>query len=192
MPENKVVFGLRNAHYSVITEGEDGTYTYGTPVKLPGAVEISLEPRGETSDFYADDVLYYTTVSNQGYETSLTVANITDTFRTDVLGETLEGTDSVLTENSFANPNKIAFMFEFDGDTKSTRHVLYNCTVTRPGMSSATKTEAAEPQTQELTLIAAPRPNDGVVKRSTTANTPDPVYTGWYATVYDPAPGAGI
>jgi phi13 family phage major tail protein len=189
MPENKVVFGLRNAHYAVITEAEGGAITYGTPVRLPGAVEIALEPRGETSDFYADDILYHTTVSNQGYETTLTVANITDLFRTDVLGETLEGTDQVLTENSFANPRKIAFMFEFDGDVKSTRHCLYNCTITRPGMSSATKTETAEPQTQELTLIAAPRSDDGVVKRSTTANTPDTVYNAWYTAVYDPAPG---
>ena len=46
------------------------------PLPLKGAVEISLDPRGETTDFYADDILYYTTVTNQGYETTLTVANI--------------------------------------------------------------------------------------------------------------------
>ena len=61
MPENKVVFGLKNCHYAVITEDETGAFTYGTPVALKGATEISLDPRGETSDFYADDVLYYTT-----------------------------------------------------------------------------------------------------------------------------------
>ena len=32
MPENKVVFGLKNAHYSIVTEDVDGTYTYGAPV----------------------------------------------------------------------------------------------------------------------------------------------------------------
>jgi phi13 family phage major tail protein len=186
MPENKVVFGLKNAHYSIITEGADGTFTYAVPVPLEGAVEISLEPRGETSDFYADDVLYYTTVSNQGYETTLTVANISRDFRTTVLGEALETTDSVLTESSFSKSSRIAFLFEFDGDVKATRHVLYNCTVTRPSMTSATKTETAEPQTQELSLISAPRPYDGIVKRSTTGDTPDNVYTAWYDAVYAP------
>src|SRR5688572_2884378 len=186
MPENKVVFGLKNAHYSVITENEDGTHTYATPVRLSGAVEISLEPKGETSDFYADDILYYTTVSNQGYETTLTVANISNDFRTDVLGETLIGTDNVLTESSFTKPKKITFMFEFDGDQKAVSHVLYSCTVTRPGLTSATKTETAEPQTQELTLVSAPRPSDGIVKRSTTDLTPDAVYNAWYTTVYTP------
>ena len=32
MPENKVIYGLKNAHYSVITEDEDGAQTYGAPV----------------------------------------------------------------------------------------------------------------------------------------------------------------
>jgi len=187
MADNKVVFGLRNAHYAIITEGEDGAITYGAPVPLKGAVEISLDPRGETTDFYADDILYYTTVSNQGYETSLTVANIPQEFRTDVLGETLEGTDNVLTENTSTKSKKIAFMFEFDGDIKAVRHCLYYCTVTRPSLTSATKTKSAEPQTQELSLISAPRPEDGVVKRSTTPETPDLVYNAWYTTVYLPA-----
>jgi phi13 family phage major tail protein len=186
MPENKVVFGLKNAHYSVVTENEDGTYTYATPVALKGSTELALDPKGDTNDFYADDVLYYTTVSNQGYEAKLTIANISREFRIDVLGETLDATDSVLTENSNNKPNKIAFMFEFDGDVKATRHVLYNCTVTRPGFSSATKTETAEPQTQELTLVAAPRSYDGIVKRSTTSDTPDTTYDAWYTAVYNP------
>lgn len=186
MPENKVVFGLRNAHYSVITEGADGALTYATPVSLKGAVEIALDPKGDQADFYADDILYYTTVSNQGYETTLTVANIPRDFRIDVLGEVLEGADNVLTENANAKPRKIAFLFEFDGDIKATRHVLYNCTVSRTGFSSATKTESAEPQTQELTLVAAPRATDGVVKRSTTGDTPDTVYDAWYDVIYNP------
>jgi phi13 family phage major tail protein len=192
MPENKVIFGLKNAHYSIVTENEDGTYTYATPVSLKGSTELSLEPKGDSNDFYADDVLYYTTISNQGYEATLTVANVTRAFRVDVLNETLDATDSVLTENSNNKPNKIAFMFEFDGDQRATRHVLYNCTVNRSGMSSATKTESAEPQTQELTLIAAPRSYDGIVKRSTTSDTPDAVYDAWYTAVYNPADTGAI
>lgn len=188
MPENKVIFGLKNAHYSLITEGEDGiTHTYGTPVPLLGSVEITLEPKGEQSDFYADDTLFHTTVSNQGYTTTLSIANISKGFRTDVLGETVEATDMVLTENANANPKKIAFMFEFDGDQKAVRYVLYNCTAARPTITSATKTETAEPTPQELTLVAAPRPEDGIVKRSTTSDTPTLVYDAWYDAVYAPA-----
>ena len=91
------------------------------------------------NDFYADDVLYYTTSTNQGYDATLTIANITQDFRVDVLGETLVGTDNVLAENSLVTPKKIAFLFEFDGDVKATKHCLYNVTVSRPGMDSVLK-----------------------------------------------------
>jgi phi13 family phage major tail protein len=186
--DNKVVFGLKNVHFSVISEDETtGAIVYGTPIALKGAVEISLEPRGETSDFYADDMLYYTTTTNAGYEATLTVANITNDFREMVLGEEIDQTNRVVTENTNQRSNKIAFMFEFDGDQKAVRHCLYNCTVTRPSLTSATKTETAEPQNQELTMVSAPR-EDGVVKRSTTIDTPPAVYDAWYTAVYEPAP----
>lgn len=188
MPENKVVYGLKNCHYAVITEDEAGAHTYGTPIALKGAVEISLDPRGETSDFYADDILYHTTVSNAGYEAALTIANITREFRVDVLGEEFDPDSGILTEKTDQRTKKIAFMFEFDGDIKAVRHVLYNVTVTRPSLTSATKTETAEPSPQELTMIAAPRPADGVVKRSTSGDTPDVTYDAWYTTVFEPAP----
>ena len=121
---------------------------------------------------------------NQGYDTTLTIANISNDFKVDVLGEILEVTDNILTETTEAKPKKIAFLFEFDGDQKAVRHVLYNCTVSRPTITSATKTEAAEPTPQELVLVAAPR-YDGVVKRSTTVETPEAVYDAWYTAVYN-------
>jgi phi13 family phage major tail protein len=186
MPENKVVFGLKNAHYAVIEENADGEITYSEPRELKGSVELTLEPRGEQTDFYADDILYYTTQSNQGYEATLTVALIPREFRVEVLGEEYDEESGVATENSFHRPKRIAFMFEFDGDIKATRHVLYNCTVSRPTISSSTKTEAAEPNTNELTLVAAPRATDGVVRRYTSVETPDAVYNAWYSAVFNP------
>lgn len=52
MSENKVAFGLKNVHYAPITVGEDGIETYEVPKRYPGAVELSLEPKGELSEFY--------------------------------------------------------------------------------------------------------------------------------------------
>ncbi|WML38705.1 phage tail protein [Neobacillus sp. OS1-2] len=187
MPENKVVFGLKNAHYAVITEDVDGTYTYGVPVRYPGATALTLEPKGETTDFYADDILYYTSSTNQGYDTKLTVANVPEAFRKDVLGEILDETDKVLKEVNTAKSKKIAFLFEFDGDVKGIRHALYSCSVSRPGISSNTKTTSSEPGTTELSLVAGPRPSDGVVKISTTADTVASVYDAWYTAVYEKA-----
>ena len=54
----KVKFGFKNAYYSKIT-ATDGAITYGTPVKLNGAVSMSLSPAGNEVEFYAEDGLYY-------------------------------------------------------------------------------------------------------------------------------------
>ena len=53
---SKVKFGFKNAYYSKITE-EDGKITYGTPVRIPGAVSMTLSPAGEDVEFHADDSL---------------------------------------------------------------------------------------------------------------------------------------
>jgi phi13 family phage major tail protein len=188
MAENKVIFGLKNAHYAPITIDETGNITYGTPVALPGSVELSLEGRGDPTEFYADDMLYYTASNNQGYNGTLTIARLTDQFRQDILGEELETTDSVLLEKQDAKPTDFAFMFEFDGDQKATRHVLYNCSASRPTVGGSTKTDTVEPTTQELTFIASPRQSDRLVKASTSGTTESTVYDAWYSAVYQPTP----
>ena len=38
---NKVKFGLKNVHYAVLDE-TDGAASYGTPVAVPGAVNLNL------------------------------------------------------------------------------------------------------------------------------------------------------
>lgn len=184
--ENKVQFGIKSAHYAIITEGENGTYTYGTPVPYPGVTALSLTAKGESTEFYADDILYYSATANQGYDGSITLATLTESFRKDVLGELLENADNVLAEVNSAKPKKVAWLFEFDGDVKATRHALYNCTVSRPGASGNTKTTSSEPGTIELTFVASPRPQDGIVKRSTTTETTEAVYNAWYNAVYEP------
>lgn len=186
---NKVKFGLKNVHYAPLTAGEDGGLTYGTPVPWPGAVSLSLPPQGETNKFYADDVAYYVAVANDGYQGDYECALVPEGFSTDIMGETLDETDQVLVENAMVESKAFALLFEFQGDQRAIRHVLYNCTAARANVAGQTTTNAKTPTTSSLTLTAAPLA-DGRVKAKTTANTPDEVYNQWYTKVWEPASAA--
>ena len=182
---NKVKYGLKNAHYALLTINEDGSVSFGTPVPIPGSVSLTMDAQGETSTFYADNMAYYVTATNGGYSGSFEVALIPDSFRSSVLGETLDAEAQVLVENVNNQTSPFALMFEFQGDQKAIRHILYNCTCTRPSVSGSTTTNTSEPTTETMTLTASPLPN-GVTKARTTMTTPDIQYAAWYDAVWQP------
>lgn len=182
--KNKVKFNICNVHYAPITKAEDGSVTFATPVAMPGAVSISLDPTGEPESFYADGVEYYVINNNQGYDGDLELAMISESFRTDILKETTDA-NNVLVENANSETGSFALLFEFDGDVRKIRHVLYNCSASRPSIESKTNEEDKEVQTEKLTIKARPLAS-GYVKAKTGDTTTDSVYADWYKAVYEP------
>lgn len=187
MAKNKVKFGLKNAHYAVITLDNEGKPTYATPVPWPGSVNFSMDAEGELTPFRADNMNYWVSSSNNGYTGELETALIPKTFRTDVLGEE-EDANGVLIEKSTAIPKDFAFLFQVEGDQAATRFVLYNCTATRPSTEASTTEEAIEPQTDTVSMQASPR-YDGIVKATAEAGTSP--YDTWFESVYEPATTGG-
>ena len=58
-----------NCHYAKATLDPDtNEVTFATPVAIPGAVNLSLDPEGDTEPFYADDMVYYTICTNLRYK----------------------------------------------------------------------------------------------------------------------------
>ena len=183
MANNKVKYNLKNAHYAMLQTSEEGVVSFGTPVALPGAVSISLDANGEPENFYADGTAYYVINNNMGYDGDLELAMIPEDFRVSALNETLDD-NKVLIEDANSELNRFALLFEFDGDVKHIRHVLYNCSASRPGIEGKTNEESREVQTETLTIKATPLPSG--VKAKTGNETDSTVYADWYKAVYMP------
>lgn len=185
---NKVKYNLKNVHAAVLTatvaEGVT-SYSYGTPKAIPGAVSISLDAEGESSPFYADGIVYFRSYANNGYSGDLEIALIPEWFRTEILKETLDANGVLVEKADTTESVKFALLFEFDGDERSIRHFLYNCSASRPSIESETKEETIEPGTETLSLTADPR-EDGLVKSRTGDTTDATTYANWYQAVYLP------
>ena len=186
---NKIKYGLKNVYYALATIAADNTATFGTPVAIPGAVNLTLDAQGDRSPFYADNIEYYVSVANNGYEGDLEIALVPESFEKDILGM-VEDNKDVLLEDANAEPKHFALLFQFEGDQRAKKHVIYNCTTTRQSIEGETKGENIDPKTETLSLRAAPihvsAINKDIVKAKTTDTTDATTYSGWNSTVYVP------
>ena len=194
MSANKSKYGLSNVPYAIGTPGTDNTMTYGTPVALPGAVSLSMEPQGEATIFHADNIDYWVGSGNSGYEGDLELAVIPEDFKTAILGY-VEDSKNIMFENINAEAVHFALLFQFEGDQAATKHVLYNCTATRSSVAGSTKEDSIEPATESISITAksiydATLQKD-IVKGESMSDADSTVYSGWYSAVYTPTAASG-
>ena len=181
---NKVKFGLSNVHYALITDN-GGTLSYGTPTALNGAVNLSLDASGDQTDFFADNIAYFSTFANQGYSGSLEMAMLDDTFLTTILGMTTD-TNGAITEDASVTPREFALGFQIQGDDKNRKVWLYRCTCARPSVTADTKTETIEPNTDTLDLTVMPRLSDNLVKVQMTESASNTTaFASFFDSVYE-------
>jgi len=178
----KVEFGLSNVYIALINEEADGSITYQTPHRLPGAVNLTLEPAGDSTSFYADNMIYYTVSGNQGYTGSAEFALLDEWFLRNVMHEEKDS-NGLLIENADATIAPFAMLYQVENDVKAARRVLYNVTCQRAGQTHATKTESVEVNTTTLNITVAPLPDTRDIKASTTEDTPAEVYNNWFNAV---------
>lgn len=179
---DKVKFGIKNVHVFPIVSVTAGVPTYGDVIDVPGAVSFSMSAQGDINKFYADNIVYYQSSANNGYEGDLTLALIPEAFYEKIFGQTPDA-NGVMTENAAVEAKAFAMTFEEDGDQTGTKFVLYNCTATRPTKELQTIEDSKTPVTQTLTVSAVPL-QSGDVMGMTTSATPDAVKNTWHDAVY--------
>lgn len=181
--ENKVTYGLENAHYAKLTFGATGVPTFATPVPLAGSVEFTMDPETNSVEFAADnDSQYFTEDENNGYSGTLTIANMPLSFRQDILGEVINTTDGTITELADAKFSPFALLFQFDGDKTKTRHLIYYCNGSRATISSKTGKDISGVElpfkAKQLTI------GDKKLVKTQTTSEESTKYVDWFKSVY--------
>lgn len=181
---NKIKYGLSRVYYAAATLSTSGAATYATPVQIPGAVSLEMEPSGEANKFYADNIAYATFAANAGYSGDLEVALIPDNFRTTILGEVTSS--NIQYEKAAASTTPFALLFQFEGDDTATRHVFYNCTASRPNVGSKTTEESVDVQTEKITITCGAIYNaklDANIVKGKCSDDTQTEYTNWFSAV---------
>ena len=191
---DKIKYGLKNVYVAILTESTSQgvtTYSYGDLHAIPGAVNMSLDAEGDSNPFYADDIVYFRSQANNGYSGTLEIALIPEWFRENILQEAKDSKNVYVEKSETTEPVHFALLFEFTGDQRAIRHVLYNCSVSqRPSVASQTKEDGITPVTETLNLSVDPR-SDGLVKARSGSTTDATTYSGWYSAVYEPTFSSG-
>lgn len=185
---NKIKYNLKNVHYAPLISESNAGPVYGEIKPWPGAVSVNFEPQGDTTSFYADGIKYYTTNTNTGYEGDYESALVPEDFKQDILSMTADA-DGVLMENADAKTKYFALLFEFDGDVKARRHVMYKCSATRPSVESKSKEENVEVSTETMKISCLTTKINGmnVPKGETCSTTTSEVYDNWYTNIHGAA-----
>lgn len=157
---NKVLFGISNLHVGTYTDN-NGTVTLGTPYHQKGAVSLSPTEAADKSDFYADNILYYTSFAGGTFEGDLEVAMFDDAFKTQFLGY-VALTDGGLAITKNATKPKVYIAFQVEGDTEARRVVFWNCEFGAITREYSTIEETKEPQTAKINFTAAGDNTSGV------------------------------
>lgn len=182
---NIVEFGLTNVYFAKATRALDGTISYGTPQRVPGAVNLSLSADNANDNiFYADNIAYYRSAGTGGFSGTLELALIPEWVKINILGQT-KNNDDVLVESNTDTFSPFAMLYQVDGDDEETYRLFYWCEVSRPAENAATIEDTRTPQTSTLDITISARSDNGMIKAQTTPETAAATKQGWFSAVYE-------
>ena len=185
---NKIRFGVSNARYALKTESG-----YGEWKRIPGAVQIQLEPQESQNDFYADNILYFTQPGSASDNVTIELADLADQAKIDLLGYKEINGNLALPVNY--KPSEFVLGFQVEGDATTLRVNVFGGKLTRSSETHSTKNDTTEPETQSYEgkfsgeAFVVDGEEEAYLYYSTTSDKDD--YGTWWDEVKTPGDSAG-
>ena len=186
--------GLSDLFYALVTEGNDGLETYGSPKKLAKAIQANLSIEIAEAMLFADDAAQENVREFQSGTLTLGVDDITPEVAAVLLGAGID-TNGVLISSSEDIGPPVAVGFRARRANGKYKYFwLYRVLFGTPSTNLQTKGESVTFQTPTIegTILRRNRPdNRGRHPWKADAveghpSVPDTVISGWFDAVYDP------
>lgn len=151
---NKVEFGISELHVGTYEVSSLGVVSLGAGYHQAGAVSFSPEEQSESTNFYADNVIYWSGYSGGSFEGDLEVAKFDDDFKTQFLGYIQLDDDGIANVKGAKKPN-VYISFQVEGDDEARRIIMYNCSLGAIVREYSTIEENPEPATETISVTCS-------------------------------------
>lgn len=146
--------GLTNLWYGILTEGADGTPSYGGAKSFGKAVSAKVAPSNNDAKLYADDALAESDSSFSSAKVTLGVADDDLTIFAEILGHKLSQPDGVMTRNvndaaPYVGLGRVVTKL-VNGKRVYKGEFLYKVKFSEPSQEDETKGESVDFKTPEI------------------------------------------
>lgn len=180
--------GLEKIHIAKVTENTNSSYKTETPVPVPGAIEVNLEPTVQEAKLYADNGLYASETSISDIKVTMGIADLPTEIVNLLLGSEKAADGTVTTKVSDRAP-EVALGFASNTSDGGEELVwLFSGKFKQPSENNKTKGESLEYTTPSIEGTFGQRKKDGALK--TTVRTKEEgigvdVVANWFKAVHE-------
>lgn len=182
------IIGCRDLHIAPLISDSGAKPTYGTPVKVPSLINISISDSVEQSKFYSDDTVEQAFSKTSSKEVTIELGYLTNKLESTITGKTVDA-KGVLIQTSGDAPQEVAILFRAPKSKGGAfRYVcLYKGTLAKTDSEFATQEDSVESSTVKLAGTFVPLASTGAM--SAIADSDDELtseaVTAWFTTVYN-------
>lgn len=182
--------GLRDLYMATVTEGADGSETFGSPKKLAKAISAKLDVSLADGTLYGDDGVAEQVSEFASAKLTLNVVDLAPADVSALLGAAYDETTKVTISGKDDAPPYVAIGFRAKKTNGTFRYVwLYKGKFSQPSEEFQTKADKIEFKSPTIEGVFQALNKNGAWKADIVALPTDTVAAAWFTTVYEKATG---
>ncbi len=178
--------GLKNLYYAPLSGDTVSGVTYGTPVKIAGAISVDINPSVNFATLYGDDAPFAADSSMSEITVTVEACDLTLEDQAALLGHTVDSTTKQLVAKADDTAPYVALAFEAKKHNGNTRYVKLLKGKFAPTQETIqTKGESVTYTTPKLEGRFVAREYDGAWKRVADSDNTESaaLIEAWYSSI---------